>query len=378
MKKIVKMRGDVFVPVIVALLATFGVVMIYSASNYSAKNDYGDSLFYVKKQIVGVVIGLFVMIFTSVFDYHRYARIALPAAIISAILLVLVFVPGIGVESYGAKRWIGLGGVTIQPSEIAKFSLVLFVATYFSKKPERVNNFSTIIPVLIVGLTFCLLIILEPNMSITMCVGILLIGLLFLSGVKFKQIVMLLVPIVAAVPVLIILEPYRLKRLSAFLNPWASPKGEGYQLLQSLYAMGSGGWFGVGLFQSRQKFEFLPFSESDFILSIICEELGFIGVLLFFTVVFLLIYRGIMIARKSNDLFGFILSSGITLVYSIQVIINALVVSGSIPPTGLPFPLISSGNTSVIVFMGAFGVLYNISKKSGAKEPIAPLLRMIN
>ena len=359
-----KGKGDVFIPILAVALALFGVLMVYSASSYSAMNDYGDAFFFVKKQIIGVVIGISVMTFTCFFDYGRYKKIGIFAVALAVILLVLVFIPGIGVESYGAKRWIGFFGVTVQPSEIAKFSLVLFAAGYFSAKPERANRFLTVLPVIGVGVLLCVLIILEPNMSITMCVGILLIGLLYAAGVKWRSIALLLVPIIAAVPLLIIVEPYRLKRLSAFINPWASPKGEGYQLLQSLYALGSGGWFGVGLFNSRQKFEFLPFSESDFILSVIGEEFGIFGVTVLFVVMFFLIYKGIKVASTANDLFGMMLASGIVMIYAVQVLINALVVSGSIPPTGLPLPLISSGNTSVIVFLAAFGVLYNISRKA--------------
>jgi len=361
-----KKRGDVLIPITVIAVALFGILMVYSASSYSANSDYGDPFFFVKKQAIGVAIGCAVMLITALIDYNKYSKIGLGAVIVSAVLLGLVFIPGIGVESYGAKRWIGVGGVTLQPSEIAKFAYVLFVAGYFAKKPERINRFLTVLPVLGVGGALCLLIILEPNMSITMCVGMLMIALLFAVGVKWRHLLIVLIPIIIAVPVLIIAEPYRLKRLSAFLDPWASPKGEGYQLLQSLYALGSGGLFGVGLFNSRQKFEFLPFSESDFILSVIGEELGLAGVAVLFGAMFFLIYRGIKAAIQAENLFGCILATGITLVYSIQVVINALVVSGSIPPTGLPLPLISSGNTSVIVFMAAFGVLYNISAKGSA------------
>ena len=150
----------------------------------------------------------------------------------------------------------------------------------------------------------------------------------------------------------------------AFIDPWANPKGEGYQLLQSLYALGSGGWFGVGLFNSRQKYAFLPFAESDFILSVIGEEIGFIGVFFFFALLIFIIVKGIMIASKAENVFGFMLATGVTLIFGIQVIINALVVTGSIPPTGLPLPLVSSGNTSIIIFMAEMGVLFNISKKT--------------
>ncbi len=361
-----KAKGDLFIPCTAVLLALFGVVMVYSASNYSAQKDYGDSFFYVKKQAVGVVLGLAAMVFTAKFNYGKYKKAGLASVIVSAVLLGLVFIPGVGVESYGAKRWIGFAGITLQPSELAKFSLVLFTAGYFAENPDRIKKFRTILPVVGVGVLFAVLVILEPNMSITMCIGIVMIGLLFAAGAKARHLLLIVLPVVAAVPVLILAEPYRLKRLSAFLDPWASPKAEGYQLLQSLYALGSGNWFGVGLFNSRQKFDFLPFSESDFILSVIGEELGFIGVLFLFGAMFFLIYRGIRTAVGAKDLYGCILASGITLVYAVQVVINALVVSGSIPPTGLPLPLISSGNTSVIMFMASFGVLYNISAESGA------------
>ena len=281
---------------------------------------------------------------------------------LSVILLALVFVPGLGIENYGAKRWIGLGGLTIQPSEIAKFALILFIATYFSNKPERIYKFSGILPAILFGGLLCALIIIEPNMSITMCVALLLIGMLLVLGMKIKHFIALLLPLCIGVVLLIILEPYRLLRLSAFLDPWASPKGEGYQLLQSLYALGNGGWFGVGLFNSRQKYAFLPFAESDFILSVIGEEVGFVGLLFIFFIIGFIIYKGIKIASKARDIFGFAMATGITLIFGIQACINALVVTGSIPPTGLSLPLVSSGNTSIIIFMAEMGVLYNISK----------------
>ena len=214
-----------------------------------------------------------------------------------------------------------------------------------------------------VGAFLCLFIIIEPNMSITVCVAMLMVAMLFSSGMKIKHFAIILLPAIVLGVGLIFAEPYRLNRLSAFLNPWASPKGEGYQLIQSLYALGSGGWFGVGLFNSRQKYAFLPFSESDFILSVIGEETGFIGLIFFFSLLFFIIYRGIKIASKTKDVFGYLLAVGITFIFGIQVVINALVVTGSIPPTGLPLPLVSSGNTSIIIFMAEFGVLYNISKK---------------
>ncbi|MBE5750248.1 MAG: putative lipid II flippase FtsW [Clostridiales bacterium] len=358
-----KQGGEKGLLIAVIMLAVIGTVFIYSASNYSALKTYGDAFYFVKKQIIGIVLGTVSMLLLSAFDYEKLKRFTVPVAIISFVTLILVFVPGVGVENYGAKRWIGVGGVTLQPSEIAKFSLILFCATYISKQPERAKTFIGILPVLLFGGATCLLIILEPNMSITVCVAMLMLTLLFAAGMKIKHFLVIFLPAVAAAVVLILIEPYRLKRLAAFLDPWSSPKGEGYQLLQSLYALGSGGWFGVGLFSSRQKYAFLPFAESDFILSVIGEEIGFIGLFFFFALLGYIIYKGLKIASRAKDVFGYMLAVGITMIFGIQTVVNALVVTGSIPPTGLPLPLVSSGNTSIIIFMSEMGVLYNISKQ---------------
>lgn len=359
-----KNRGDILIPIIVSVISLLGTVAVYSAGSYTAKNTYGDEFFFFRKQILGVLVGLAVMVFTCFFDYRKYQKAGIYPVIASVVMLALVFVPGIGVESYGAKRWIGVASFSFQPSEIAKFAFVFFAAGYFAKNPDRVNSIKGILPVILAGGAICLLVIAEPNMSVTMLIGGVMLGFLFFAGVPLKRILLMIIPVIALVPVLIIMEPYRLKRLSAFLDPWASPKGEGYQLIQSLYALGSGGFFGVGLFNSRQKYAFLPFAESDFILSVIGEETGFVGVTLFLSLSAVLIWRGILTAVRSKDLYGTLLALGITLVYALQLIINALVVTGSIPPTGIPLPLVSSGNTSVIMFTAAFGVLYNISKNS--------------
>lgn len=359
----INLKGDYALIVAVALLAVIGTVFIYSASNYSAAATYNDAFYFVKKQAIGIAMGLIVMSLMMFFPYQKLKKWNIPVATVAIIGLILVFIPGIGVENYGAKRWIGLGAFTLQPSEIAKFSLILFCATYVSKNPEKTKTFLGILPILCFGLVICLLIILEPNMSITVCVAMLMMTMLFASGAKFKHLALLIIPALALGVILILIEPYRLSRLAAFLNPWSNPKGEGYQLLQSLYAIGSGGFFGVGLFNSRQKYAFLPFAESDFILAVIGEEIGFFGLILFFALLGFIIYRGLKIASKSKDVFGYILAVGITMIFGIQTVINALVVTGSIPPTGLPLPLVSSGNTSIIIFMAEMGVLFNISKQ---------------
>ena len=357
-----KRAGDIPLLICVFLMVGFGCLMIYSASSYVGEVQYGDKLFFVKKQLIGVVVGAAAFFGVQFLPYQKLIKLKISAVILAVILLVLVFVPGVGVTNYGATRWIGFGSFTLQPSEIAKYAFVLFAAAYFSKNYEKVKTFTGVLPVLAVGLIFCLLIIAEPNMSITMCVGLLMLAMIFLSGTNLKTFALILIPFAVAVPLLIILEPYRLQRLSAFINPWADPKGDGYQLIQSLYALGNGGLFGVGIFNSTQKYRFLPFAESDFIMSVMGEELGFFGLAVFFAVSFFIVYRGLKIASRCKDRFGYLLSAGITLVYGIQVVINALVVSGTIPPTGLPLPLISSGNTSLIITMASMGVLYSVSR----------------
>lgn len=358
-------RGELSLLVAVFLLSLFGVVMVYSASNYVAKVEYGDEYYFFKKQILGFVLGSVCMFAVAFFDYRKFnAKKPLKwiFLLFPCLLLALVFVPGVGKTNYGATRWIGIGPITVQPSELAKYGFVLFASAWIAEHPQKVKTFRGILPILGAGILVCALIIAEPNMSVTMCVGMVMLAMIFMSGTKIKNFIFILLPFFALVPALIIAEPYRLKRLIAFIDPWSSPKDEGYQLIQSLYALGNGGWFGVGLFHSRQKYRFLPFAESDFILSVIGEEFGYIGVLALFAVSIFIIYKGLRIASRCDDLFGCMLAVGITLVYGIQTAVNALVVSGTIPPTGLPLPFISSGNTSLIISMTSMGILYNISR----------------
>ncbi len=361
-------KGDLLFLFAVVLLAGFGVVAVYSASSYNAEVQYGDSLYFFKKQLLGFVLGLFGMIGIAFVPYGKFRKAGIPAMVLALILLGLVFVPGVGKSNYGATRWIGIGSFTIQPSELAKYAFVLFTAGYFAKNPARMRSFKGTLPVLGAGVAICILIMLEPNMSVTMCVAALMVGMLFLGGASYKALSVICVPALFLVPVLIAAEPYRLQRLSAFMNPWASPKEEGYQLIQSLYALGNGNFFGVGLFNSRQKFRFLPFAESDFILSVIAEETGFFGVLLLFALIGFIVWRGLKIANSCDNFFGYLLVSGIILAFAVQSSLNALVVSGCIPPTGLPLPLVSAGNTSLIVTMCGMGIVYGVSRHNGARS----------
>ncbi|MFA6667223.1 MAG: putative lipid II flippase FtsW [Bacilli bacterium] len=348
----------------VLFLAFFGVVMIYSASYYSADLSYDDGFYYARKQLIGVILGIIALIICFNIDFNRLQKYGFIALIISIIILALVFIPWLGVTNYGATRWIGIFGLTIQPSELAKFAFVLFCAGYLAKNRDYVHKFKTLVPILLAGLMLCGLIILEPNLSITICVGLTMVFMLFIGGIRKKHLGYLSVPLLSALPILIISEPYRIKRLLAFLDPFSSAQNEGFQLVQSLYSLSAGGLFGVGLFNSRQKYLFLPFSESDFIYSIIGEELGLFGCLFIIIIFGILIIEGIRIAMRAQNRFGAYLASGIVFVIAIQVIINMAVVTGCIPPTGLPLPFISYGGTAILVFMSAIGILLNIDKQS--------------
>lgn len=353
---------------LVLALTVFGCIMVYSASFYSANYHYGNKYFFLFKQILGVVLGIFAMIFFTFCDYNLLKKYKWWIIGLTFVLLALVFVPGLGMESYGAKRWVSILGFSIQPSEIAKFALVIFTAGYMSDNHDKVKTFKGLLPVLIVGGLMCILIMLEPSMSVTMCIAFVTLFMLIIGGMSKKHTLMFSIPAGAVVPLLILVEPYRLRRLLAFIDPWASPQGEGFQLIQSLYSLGDGGWFGVGLFNSRQKYLFLPFAESDFILSIIGEEIGFVGTTILMIVFFTLVYRLIKIALSAKDRFGAMLVSGVAFIIAVQTLLNIAVVTGSIPPTGLPLPFISSGGTSVTVFMAGIGICLNVLRQSKGED----------
>ncbi len=356
-------EGRVLTIVCIAL-SLFGLLMVYSASYYYAGSVLGNQFYYLIKQAIGLILGLILMFIISNFDYNKLQKFGLFALILGYILLILVFIPGLGVENYGAKRWIKMPGFTIQSSEIAKFCFVLFSSAYLAKNYKKVKSFVPLLPVIFAGCAMCLLIILEPNMSITICVLLVMLFMLFVGGISFKHFLLLAIPIVLLVPILIIIEPYRLDRLLAFLNPWANPKNEGYQLIQSFFAISNGGLFGVGLLNSRQKYLFLPFAESDFIFAVVAEEFGLMGTILVLSLYFLLIFCGIKIALKAKNRFACYFASGIVAVISIQMLINIAVVSGLIPPTGLPLPFISCGSTSIVVFLCAIGILRAIDREN--------------
>lgn len=353
-------KQDNVLMAVALILSALGLVFIYSASSYGAQVQLDDAFHYVKTQTLALVLGVFAMSALSFVDASRLKKISPLLYVAGLVLLALVFVPVIGVESYGAKRWLNLGFFTIQPSEYAKFFMVMMIARFASVKD--MSKFSNVLIALLIGGVVCVLLILEPNMSITMCaVGVIFI-MLFASGIKISHLLLLVVPALIGAIVLIVAEPYRMQRLLAFLDPWKSPLEEGYQLIQSYYALGSGGLFGVGLFQSRQKYLFLPFAESDFILSVIGEETGLVGVAFIMSLFLIIAIRGVKIAREARDRYSCYLAVGITAVTTVQAILNMAVVCGAVPPTGLPLPFMSAGGSSLVAYLGAVGILLSISK----------------
>ena len=357
---------DIPLAVVTLGLLAFGVLMVYSASMYNGEVNYGDRYFFMYKQIFGVLAGIAAMVAMSVIDYRRLMRARFVIVGVGIALLGIELNPSVGVENYGSRRWIDLGFITLPASEVAKVGYVLFAAGYMAKNAKKMTTFVGLLPPLVVGAVICVLIMLEPNMSVTMCVVLTMLTLLVMGGMRPLHLMLLLLPMAALVALLIFLEPYRLARLMAFVDPWASPLEEGYQLLQSFYGLGSGGLFGVGLFNSRQKYLFLPFAESDFIFSVIGEELGYIGCLLVIAAFCFMIYRLIRIAQNAADRFGCLIAGGMAALIGVQVLINIAVVTGSIPPTGIPLPFVSAGSSSLIVFCGGIGVCQSVAIRSHA------------
>ncbi len=357
-------KSDIALIIVTAALVAFGVLMVYSAGSYVGERIYGTKYYYVYKQLTGAALGLAAMFLCSRIDYHVFHKLRYVILAVSVILLAIVFIPGVGITNYGARRWINLPFFTIQASEISKFGFIIFASAYIGSHESSIKTFTGLLPVVAVGGVICLLIILEPNMSVTICMALLMIVMLFLGGAKIKHLLCIILPLIASAVVLILIEPYRFARLMAFLDPWESPLEEGYQLIQSYYGLGAGGFFGVGLFNSRQKYLFLPFAESDFIFSVIGEEFGLFGCFAVMAAYVFLIRRALKISVSASDRFGSLLCSGIAAIIAIQVMVNIAVVTGSIPPTGLPLPFISSGSSGLIVFMSGIGILNSVKRAS--------------
>lgn len=367
-KKSILQKGsiDYSLLIVTLILVAYGLIMVFSASYYmaqsSANYDY-DGLALFKKQLIGAAIGIAAMIFLMFFDYKKLFKLRYVFLVIAGVFLVVVLTSA-GDKINGSSRWIRLAGISIQPAEIAKFALIVFIAASVYINRKRMDTFRFgIVPTLIMLLPICLLLYFQPNYSAIIVLCAMSFIMVFVGGVKGWHLAAIGGVGAVSIIVLMMQRSYRVARVTSFMDPWQNPTGDGYQVIQSLYGIGSGGLFGQGIGNGTQKLSWLPYGESDFIFSIITEELGLIGAVVLLALFIFLIYRGIKAAATAPDLFGTMTATGIVALIGLQVIVNVGVVTASLPPTGVSLPFISYGSSSLIIFMGMIGILLNISRQ---------------
>ena len=367
----IKRKWDMSLLVTVIFLVCFGLVMIYSTSSYEAAMKFGDSTFYLKRQLLATVLGIIVMFFTASFDYHRWGKYAILAYIATIICIVLVLTP-IGIEANGARRWIGVGSFSFQPAELAKLSIILFFAFFLSKKPTLVNRFGTSVAMLIyAALISGLIVVITKNLSSAIIVmGIAYIMILVTSKKSRWFVFIAVLGFTAMVAVLFLAGGFRLERIRVWLEPEKYAQDGGFQTLQALYALGSGGLFGKGLGQSVQKLGFVPEAQNDMVFSIICEELGIFGGIAIIILFGFMIWRLMSIANNAEDLFGTLIAVGVLAHIAIQVVLNIAVVTNTIPNTGITLPFISYGGTSTVFLMAEMGLALSVSKGKKVKRQV--------
>lgn len=338
-------------------IALFGVLMVYNTSVPIAIRDFGDAHFFIRDQMLWLVIGIISLMFFSNIEYKFWYLFAVPILLVTLGLLIAVFFPIIGMNLYGASRWLNFGFFTVQPSELAKLAICIYLAAWLSNREKgRFQAF-----VLFLGATVGL-VLLQPDMGTSIILLVISLSVYFVSGAPLKQLITFIPIAVGLFVILAIFTPYRLERLTTFFNANSDPLGSSYQIRQALLAIGSGGWTGVGIGKSRQKYEYLPEANTDAIFAIISEETGFIGALLLIGGYFFIIYRGFSIVKKAPDTFSKLLATGIVSWFGFQSAINIGAIVKLMPLTGVPLPLISYGGSSFIILMTAFGMLLNISK----------------
>lgn len=354
----------------VLLLLGIGLVAVYSASSILAEARFGDHYFYLKRQAVYCLFGILLMIAAKNINYLVYRKLVYVFLGLSLLLLVLLLIPGLGFKVGGAQRWFRLGFISLQPSEAAKLSLAIFMAYSMSKNFDQMRTFlNGLLPHLLVGSIFVALILLQPDLGTAVIIGMWMLILLFVGGIHLGQLFLLLGLTTPIVFYLISQSAYRLNRWWAFLNPWEDPQGFGFQIIHSFLAFGSGGLFGVGLGNSKQKLFYLPEPHTDFVAAIIAEEAGFIGISILIILFALIVIRGIKIALKAPELFGTYLALAISCMLAVQVIVNMGVVMALLPTKGLTLPFVSYGGSSLVVSLLAMGILMNISRKALGGTP---------
>ena len=347
-------------------LVALGAVMVYSASSgTSLLTDGGDSSYYLKRYIASAVIGFIVLSVISRGGLGLVRRMTplLLAASLAGLLIVLV--PGFGLEANGARRWLGAGPLQVQPSELAKLALVLYAAGLIAASPDRTRSLHGMRPLLLVAGTMAALVLVEPDLGTAIVICLTLGALLVVGGMKLRHVVFLAGALAFLALVFSLAEPYRRERLTSFLNPWSDTEGAGFQSVQAMIAIGSGGPFGVGIGQSVQKLFYLPEAHTDMILAVIGEELGFAGISVVLFLYGMIAYAGLRAARMARDLYAKLLAAGITSVIVIQATVNFFAVLGVLPLTGVPLPFISYGNSNLIVLLAAMGILINIAQEGG-------------
>lgn len=365
-------RNGLFVSilVIVAVLDLIGLVMVLSASSVTALHEYSSSWYLFERQFIWVTIGAGVMIASLRFDYHRLSGYVKPLLGGSVVLLVLVLIPGIGVNVNGSSRWLGWGPMRIQPSEFAKFAVLVFTADLLSRRAKRIDETRvTLRPVLAVFGLVAALTMAQPNLGTTIIMGTIVFTVLFVAGTPLRPLSQVFGVAAVLATAAAFLEPYRLRRIMAFRDPWADPTNTGYQTIQSQVGLANGGVMGVGLGEGRAKWGFLPYAHTDFIFAIIGEELGLAGALTVVALFIALGVLGIRTAMRAPDCFGMLLATGVTSWILVQACINIGAVVGALPITGVPLPFISFGGSSVVVTMAATGVLLNIARQA-RPEPV--------
>jgi len=354
---------DFWIFMTVLILLSLGTIMVFSASGPYASNRYHDVYYVLKRQLLYAVLGLMAMFVTMNFDYRKLGKLSPIVLVISIVLLILVFIPGIGGEKKGTWRWIEIGGFQFQPSEIAKFAIILFFSFSLSKRRDQITYFfKGLLPYLIILGIFAGLVLLERHLSATIIILSVAAVILFAAGARIKHFILLGIPVVAGLIVVILTTDYMSDRIASYINPFEHMSAEGWQTVQSLYAIGSGGLFGRGLGRSLQKFLYLPEPHNDFIFSVLAEELGFVGVFAVLMLYLIFIWRGIKVAMNAPDTFGCLLATGITSLIAIQSLFNVAVVTNTVPPTGVSLPFFSAGGTALVVLLAEVGILLNISK----------------
>ena len=359
--------ADIQFLVAVYILLAFGLLMVLSASSpiaFASEATNHDSFYYFKKQLLWAILGSVGMFVTANYDYRKLKKWALPALCGSILLLLLVLVPGIGRKINDARRWIYIGPINFQPSEVAKIAMIVFFSYSLSKNYKELKNFSVFIMYIAIIGVVAVIIMMEPHFSCTMLIVASCVVLLFVAGAKIGHFILLCLPVIPVLILVVIKSPYRLARVLSFLDPFEDIQGSGWQVVQSLYAIGSGGIFGAGLGQSRQKYLNIPEPQNDFIFSILAEEFGLLGAILVSLMFIFLITRGVKIALKAPDLFGTLLTTGIISLIAIQALVNIAVVTSSIPVTGMPLPFFSYGGTALAITMAEMGIVLNVSKHS--------------